>query len=392
MIGYHGIKVFDDEHEHEEDTGDMSKFSILRFLHPARALAGVRRRGVRGSLLHLLRKLGTMAERPLVGPYLLRINPMGAVCNHACPMCWLQHIAPAELKENQRLDRELGMTLAEYQSLFNAMPAGLQEVNLVGGGEPLIHPDAVEIMREVKRRRWRGLLITNGTLLREGVARAMTQMRWDHTRVSVHAGDRETFLKIHGVDRFETLRQNLRAFDRLRREAGAREACELVVFNVIQRENLATLDKLFAFAEEVGADSVVFEKVIMHTGDAPLSAGELRGARETLAAGAAACPVPCNLEEILGQLALEEAAVTAGKPFRPGGRCSVGFDQVFVNSTGDVTPCCFSNEIMGHLREQSFGEIWKSKKFQNFRRRLIRGKFPKYCYEVHCAMKAVLHE
>lgn len=370
----------------------MSKLSILRFLHPARALAGLRRRGLRGALMHLLRKAGTLAERPLVGPYLLRINPMGAVCNHACPMCWLQHIPATQLKENQRLDRELGMTLAAYQALFDAMPPGLQEVNLVGGGEPLIHPDAIEIMREVKRHGWRGLLITNGTLLREPVARAMVELRWDHTRVSVHAGDRETFQQIHGVDRFEILCRNLQAFDRLRREAGVREACELVIFNVIQRANLATIDKLFTFAEDSGADSIVFEKVIAHAGDTPLSAEELRQARERLAAGAAACRVPCNLEEILGQLQHEEAAIAEGKLFRPGGRCSVGFDQVFVNSTGDVLPCCFSNEVMGRLSEHSFGEIWQSKKFQDFRKRLIRGQFAKYCYDVHCGMKAVLHD
>ena len=62
-------------------------------------------------------------------------------------------------------------------------------MNIVGGGEPLVHPECADIMREVKKRGVRGYLISNGTLMKEPISQAMVDMGWDLTRLSVHAGD-----------------------------------------------------------------------------------------------------------------------------------------------------------------------------------------------------------
>lgn len=338
-----------------------------------------------------------MMGRSVVGPYLLRINPMSATCNHVCPMCYLQQMDPTDLKAYQQAEHGDGLRLADYVALFDSMPPGLQEVNIVGGGEPLIHPDAGALMGAVKRHGWKGILITNGTLLREPVARQMAAMGWDLTRVSVHAGDRKTYHKIHGVDRFEILRENLKTFDRLRRGPDAVKQdgtprCELAIFHVLQHENIATIDRLFALAEEVGADSLVFEKVIAHNDDMRLTAEELHQACEQIESCARTSRVPCNLDEVLPQLVKEESCTREQKPFRPGGRCSVGYDQVYLTSTGDVLPCCFSNELMGNVRQQSFGEIWHGTKYHDFRKRLMDGRFAPYCYAAHCSMPGVLHD
>lgn len=370
----------------------MSRLFLLKCLSPFRLIPGLRRRGIKGALLHGMRKSGALLDRALIGPYLIRINPLGAICNHACPMCWLQHLAPDELEAAKRADREQGMRLAEYVALLDSMPPGLQEVNIVGGGEPLARPDTVDLMAEIKRRRMTGSLISNGTLMKESVSRRMVEMGWDQTRISVHAADAETYRRIQGVDRFETLRANLKAFDRLRREAGAAGRCGLILFNVLQHENISAIPRLFEFAAEAGADFIVFEKIIPYDEAQWLSAEELRQARQSLAESARQSRVPCNLEDVLPQLETEEACAARHVPFRPAGRCSVGFDQAFIDSAGNVLPCCFSNEKMGNLREQSFGRIWRGERYRKFRRRLMGGQFPRYCIDNRCTMKGVLHE
>ena len=128
----------------------MSKINLLKYLSPLRLLNAVRQRGIKGAALHGLRRASIFYERALVGPYFLRINPMSYVCNHACPMCWLHQIPPEELKRQKKKDLEEGMRLDDYNTLFEGMPSGLEEINLVGGGEPLLHPEVVEIMREIK--------------------------------------------------------------------------------------------------------------------------------------------------------------------------------------------------------------------------------------------------
>lgn len=365
--------------------------SFAKGLDPAKIAESMRHRGVAGTVSHAVRRAGTALESALTGPYLIRVNPMGFVCNHKCPMCWLQHLDPAELEKQKKADRDEGMKLEEYVRLFDGMTAGLLEVNFVGGGEPLVHPQCPEIMREVRRRGWRGTLISNGSLLKESTARALVDMDWDSTRISVHAGDAATYREIQGVDRYDTVLRNLKAFDAMRREAGKQDRVRLQVFHVIQRANIASIDRLFAFAEEVGADSVEFDPIIPYDDDKFLTPEEFARAREALSAGARDCRIPTNIAEILPQLQVQEQLAAESKPFVPGKKCSVGFDQAFINSFGDVTPCCFSSEVMGNLREQTFAEIWYGERFEEFRKRLIRGKFAGYCISNRCTLPLVIH-
>lgn len=369
----------------------MSRFIVLKEFKPERVIRGIRNRGVKGAAFHGLRRAGTIAETALVGPHSIRINPMDYVCNHTCPMCWLQHLDPEDLKRGKKSDLQDGMKLADYKKMFDGMPPGVGEINIVGGGEPLVHPDCPEIMREIKRHGWRGWIITNGTLMKESVSQTMVEIGWDMVRVSVHAGDAETYKQVQGVDRFEQLRANLKAYDRLRREAGSNDKMQLVMLHVLQKENIHTIEKLFAFAEEAGSDSIVFEKIIPYSSGRTMDAEDFKGAREALIACARDSRVPCNLEQILPELQVEEACAREHKPFVPAKRCSVGFDHVFITGHGDVKPCCFSDEVMGNVREKSFSEIWFSPEYAEFRKRLINGRFAPYCIVNRCTQKGVLH-
>jgi radical SAM protein with 4Fe4S-binding SPASM domain len=368
----------------------MSKSKFLEGLKPGRLLSSVRKRGVKASAFHALRRAGTMTQHALVGPEIVRINPMGYVCNHTCPMCWLQHLDPEELKREKTRDRAEGLKLADYVRLFDGMPAGVREINIVGGGEPLVHPDCVDIMAEVKKRRMKGSLISNGTLMKESVARRMVEMGWDSTRISVHAGDAETYQKIQGVDRFETMRTNLATFNRIRTEMGKRHQCSFLMFHVVQRENIPTIDKLFTIAEEVGVDFIEFDKIIPYDDGKWLTADELKRAQEALQSCARDSKVPCNIGEILPELHVEEVCAAEHKAFVPGRSCSVGFDQSFITADGNVLPCCFSSEVMGNVKTDSFDTIWQNKKYDGFRKRLINGKFAKYCITNRCALPDVI--
>ncbi|MEM3586884.1 MAG: SPASM domain-containing protein, partial [Candidatus Jordarchaeaceae archaeon] len=46
---------------------------------------------------------------------------------------------------------------------------------------------------------------------------------------------------------------------------------------------------------------------------------------------------------------------------------------------GNVTPCCFSEDVMGNIRNTSFREVWDGEKFNNLRRMFFQGNFPDFC-------------
>ncbi|MFH0945855.1 MAG: radical SAM/SPASM domain-containing protein [Planctomycetota bacterium] len=418
----------------------MSKLALFRFLaRPGEIVRGVRRLGGRGAMLHGLRRAGASMEWAVLGPAQLRINPMGTVCNHTCSMCWLAQLTPEEKQEQQQIDREQGMSLEQYLALLDGMPPGLTEVNVVGGGEPLVHPDCIEIMAEIKRRRLSGYLMTNGSLMKESVARAMVDMSWDLTRISTHAGDRDTYRLIHGVDHFERVRNNLLAFDRIRREKGRGVRCKIHTHYVLQRENIDTIPAMFRFAEEISADHIVFEIVFPFSAAVLLSPAELKRGIALLRESAEGARVSSNAVEIvhLMERELRESApsappeVAAPAPpeavasapqkeapckspaaaslgnngsarampppaipafYRPANRCSVGFDSSFITALGDVLPCCFADEVMGNVKEQSFREIWHGPKYTAFRKRLINGRFTGYCSRFRCKLTSFLHD
>lgn len=370
----------------------MSKANFFKRLSPANLADAIERRGVAGTAVHAVRRLGTVMEHSLVGPSLIRINPMGFVCNHTCPMCWLQHLDGDHLKAKKKEDVKEGMQLEDYERLFDTMPPGLEEVNIVGGGEPLVHRQCVGIMRAIKQRGLRGSLITNGSLMKPEIGAEMVDMGWDHVRVSVHAGDRETYNAIQGVDRFDIVRENIQAFHRARVDRGREAQCRLHVFHVIQHENIPSIERLFAFAEEVSADFIEFEKIIPYDDAKWLTPEELQLARDRIAECASRCRIPSNCDVAIGQLSAEKKSVESeNRRWVPAKRCSVGFDQAFIDSFGKVTPCCFSDEEMGNVREQSFADIWKSPAYSKFRTDLIQGRFRKYCITNRCHLPSVLH-
>lgn len=383
-------------HVRQSRTGppeaDMSRLSLLKKLAPVRVYRAIRRRGIGWTAHHALRRLGALLGHALTGPQLLRINPMDHLCNLRCAMCWLQFLPIEHLTEMRRIDREEGMKIGDYVRLFNGMLPGIQEVNVVGGGEPLLHPDAMDIMSEIKMRRWIGSLISNGTLMNETVSRRMVEMRWDLARISANAGDAATYRLISGADKFDQLRENLKTYTRLRRDAGVEKQCVLAIFHVLQRENIPTMERLFAFAEEVGANYIYFEKCIPYGGDRWLEPSELKRAQELLESCNRASAIPTNARIVLPQLRAEETCIAENRPFIPAGRCSVGFDEVFITAKGDVWPCCFSHTVMGNVREQTFRRIWYGKKYKDFRRRLINGRFEPYCITNRCALHGVLHD
>ena len=174
---------------------------------------------------------------------------------------------------------------------------------------------------------------------------------------------------------------------------GGNNACQLILFNVIQRENISTIEKIFETAEEVGADHIEFERIIPFDKRFKLSARELHDARDILVSCATDSRISCNVETIIKQIQTEVAnrQGSRSQSFRPAKRCSVGFDQMFITAQGDVYPCCFSDEKMGNLRNQPLSAIWNSSRFAGFRRKLINGRFATYCYENRCALPGVLH-
>lgn len=89
---------------------------------------------------------------------------------------------------------------------------GVQSVTFTGGGEPLIHPQAAQIMVSAASRGLQYGLVTNGVLLIDRV-RDVLAASATFVRVSLDAGTAATHQITHGIDRpqFDRILANMRA-------------------------------------------------------------------------------------------------------------------------------------------------------------------------------------
>ncbi|MFH1167946.1 MAG: radical SAM protein [Pseudomonadota bacterium] len=389
---------------------NMKRYKINRLLcfYLLRQLGkipiSIRLFGIKATYYSALRKIGELFDHPLSTPRVIRINPTDYICNNRCPMCSLQTMDQEDLAVRKKRESENRLMLKQYSALFQSLQNGLQEVNIVGGGEPFMHPECLEIMFEIKRRGLKGSIITNGALIKENVSRSMIEMGWDQIRISVNAGDRETYKSVNGVDRFELLRANLKHYNQCRHKAGKIDICHFELYFVIQRANFSSIKSMFEFAEEVGADFICFDMVIPFNPETSLTTQQRSFAYSTIVEISKGKHVPFNRDDILRLLYVPANEVPSGiqepltvplknndeplsdppkpfaKPFLSDKQCVIAFHQAFVRASGDVLPCCFSDEIMGNITKQSFSEIWQGKMFEVFRKRVMNGKFPSYCH------------
>ncbi len=64
--------------------------------------------------------------------------------------------------------------------------------------------------------------------------------------------------------------------------------------------------------------------------------------------------------------------------------CGNPWTHVHIKSDGLVYPCCFSDEVMGDLRKESFEQIWNGSKYQNLRQSLRTGEYWESCRRASC--------
>jgi len=124
---------------------------------------------------------------PEFGPLSINLD-LTAACNFACPHC----------VDSGIINTGEYLSYSDIQhSLETLKERGLLSVILIGGGEPTLHRDFEDIVRMVKHIGLQVGIVTNGTRLDRVAAVADLFEAKDWLRLSIDAGNRETFVKAH---------------------------------------------------------------------------------------------------------------------------------------------------------------------------------------------------
>lgn len=312
-------------------------------------------------------------------------------CNNNCICCWNNSPLLGESDElkKKELSYELPLGLVK-KTIKELRDMGTKTLFFAGGGEPFIHPDIMEILRYAKENRMRVFVNSNFTLIDEGRAEQLVNLKIDHIHVSLLAGTAATYTIIHSnktEEAFYKIKNTLEYIAFLKENKKQHLYNPLPHINlyyVIFNRNYREIAEMVDLAIQVKADSVEFTPVDVIPGktDGLLLDAEQAGGVVALVNEQFLRLERYNVNEPVKTYITQKdnfiKRISSSKAHEgkyeseliPRQPCYVGWMFVRINAKGEVNPCLKAHRIsIGNIYEKSFKEIWNSAEQQLFRKK-----------------------
>jgi len=283
-----------------------------------------------------------------------------ARCNLRCQHCRaeaMEGFAAGELSTEEilRVAREIR--------------AEADPIMVLTGGEPLARPDFFTIAEECTRIFTRVALATNGTLIDDALAARIAGVGIQRVSISLDGAEAATHDKFRGVP--GSFDAALRGFDALKNAGVSLQA------NVtVTRHNAHELPALLQLMLDRGADAFhVFMLVPVGCGatideSTRLSPAESEQQLEWLFEQSTALQGRLHIKATCAPMyyrIMREASKRKGLPLPEAGQgmhavtrgCLAGSGVCFISRTGDVQPCGYLPVVVGNVRAQKLGDIWR---------------------------------
>lgn len=194
------------------------------------------------------------------------------VCNLACRSCVRHSWSEATGS----------MTMDTYRSLIQGLRQvpTLASVAFWGIGEPLLHPNIVEMIALAKGLGVETELITNGLLLTQPIAQGLVHAGLDRLTVSVDGTTPASQADARSGADLGIVQHNVRSLHEIRRSL-QRDTPQVGIEFVMTRRNVAELPSLEHIANSLDASSIVLTNVLPYSPESKedilywLSAGEV---------------------------------------------------------------------------------------------------------------------
>ncbi|HIE44049.1 MAG TPA: radical SAM/SPASM domain-containing protein [Candidatus Omnitrophica bacterium] len=197
-----------------------------------------------------------------LGPKIAELNPINA-CDNSCLGCWCHSPLLGDRKASEEFKKEK-LSLKTIKKLLDDLASlGTEIIQIAGAGEPLLHPDIMEIISYIKEKGMECSLTTSFTLANRDRVKEMVDMKVNLITVSLWAGTPETYITLHPNKWRETflkIKENLRYLHQLKMERDT--FLPLVkIHNVISHLNCDEFVEMLEFSREVGAEILVYKLI-----------------------------------------------------------------------------------------------------------------------------------
>jgi len=329
-------------------------------------------------------------SRAFVSPEVLHID-LTNMCNFDCIACWCRSPLLGD-KAMPPWERKLTLPTGLLKNVLDEIfsMGGLKYVKLVGGGEPFMHPDILEIVEYIKSkdRKIQIDINTNFSLVDKQIAQRLIELGVDSLTVSIWAGSPDVYSAIRPNQTeatFYKIKEVLGFIDERKKELNIHHP-RITIHDVILKTNYKDILNMISFAIEIGAHNIQFVPVDPVKDKTESLLLNDRDKKELLAI----------LQQIKKKFNLVSLLYSAGKGkqvilsdfigfierverlnIESGAYdediieeipCYVGWLFARIMATGDVVPCCKGHRMpMGNVYKSKFKDIWRSAVYNKFR-------------------------
>jgi MoaA/NifB/PqqE/SkfB family radical SAM enzyme len=316
-------------------------------------------------------------------PRSLYIEPTSR-CNELCQQC------PRTLLSREE-DGDL--TFEQFRFIVDQFPI-LDRVVLHGLGEPLLNKDLPQMIRYLKERGTYVLFNSNGILLNAVRGQALIDAGLDEYRLSMDGSTRETYARVRGVDAFDKIWRNIRAFIIQQKEQDASKPAVSLWFTAM-RENLHELPGLIEKASEHGIQEIYMQRLVYFEKGLATSQQALfhRATSEELA-------LIDHCEHVSKERGITFKASGTAAPLdsvmrdfgeRPWSGCRRPYTLTYITASGNILSCCFApfgykstreyhqERVLGNIFQEPIERIWHGERYNAFRRAFESNTPAKHC-------------
>jgi MoaA/NifB/PqqE/SkfB family radical SAM enzyme len=257
-------------------------------------------------------------------------------CNALCPHCpYTNSNIRKEYRDAPYMSEAIFKKIADESGPYGAY------LRISGGGEPMLHPLATELIVYAKAKGCKIGLITNGSLFTEENSRALLEAGVDMIEFSVDACDPETYAIVRKGLNWDVLVNNVMMMLRLRRELAS--TSKIIASAVNQKE--VDIDAVERFWLDIGIDTLIKRKFLTWGSNTELDTARSADISAYIDTDAVPCPFI--------------------------------FERLNIDSRGNVMVCGYdisANTSMGNVKEQSIRDIWHGPGFQFYRDKHLAGR------------------
>lgn len=301
-------------------------------------------------------------EKLLSYPRHIQIEPTNR-CNQKCIMC---------PRNEPNFDVPFGdMAFKDYIKILEQIPT-ITNLQLNGLGEPLLHPQIFDMIKEAKKRKIMVSINSNVVLINSfDKAKQLVDSGLDILKVSIDTADPEIYQQIRQVD---SLNQAIEAVRLIIKARGNKHNPQIWFNSIIMQKNYKDIGKIWALGDELGVDFVRFKPVdtfdIYKDNEMKVvSQEELFTTIRSTIEQDKNLKVKHNLQEIIDNFS---------DYYRPKGMhpCFSPWLELYIQYYGGVRLCCefYSRKYdVGNILEEGFKKVWNSPKIRQIRKEFKKG-------------------